>query len=328
MTDRNLVIIHRGPEYERDFSEIAAKISAIDPQTSVFCISGRTPRAMPDEDWEKPTLTVALVSNFKAGIRRGPVLRNHQIHKPGQYRAFLDAGVPTPPTARFVPGMKLDPIMFGELVVIKPINPNLGSYGRGIQLFRRRKLETMRMTDFPRDHLIHRDRDGYIVQRFIDTGPRLPLYRVTTLFGVPLFCWLEQEKVPMPPLGDTDAEIEARRIVSNTGDFRERYPHAEEDILALSIRVGNAFPDIPLLGMDIIRQAQSGKPYVLECNPGGNTWHFSSKLTAGVRRRMGGVTLVGDKKAELLGRQMLIDQFGAFDRAAEVLAAKTKLLAS
>ena len=328
MPERNLIIIHRGSEYVRDFTEIAEKISAIDPAISVFSIGPKITRAMPDDAWRRPTLTVALMSNFKADIKRGPVLRNRQIHKPGQYRAFVEAGLPTPPTVNFVPGIKLDPFLFGEYVVIKPINPDLGSYGRGIQLIRRRRLETMRRSDFPRDHLIHRDRDGYIVQRFIDTGPLLPLYRVTTLFGVPLFCWLEKEKVPLPPSGSADADIEARRIVSNTGDFRDRYPFAEQDILDLSVRVGRALPDIPLLGMDIIREEKSGKPYVLECNPGGNTWHFSSKLTTGVRRRMGGVTVVGEKKAEVLGRQMLIDQFGAWDRAAEVLVEKTRALAA
>lgn len=43
---------------------------------------------------------------------------------------------------------------------------------------------------------------------------------------------------------------------------------------------------------------------------------------------MGGASLVGDRKGELLGRQLLIDQFGAFDRAAEVLVRKTRELAS
>lgn len=328
MPERNLIIIHRGSEYVRDFAEISEKISAIDPAISVYSIGPKTTRAMPDDAWSRPTLTVALLSKFKAEIRRGPVLRNRQIHKPGQYRAFVEAGLPTPPTVHFVPGIRLDPILFGEYVVIKPINPDLGSYGRGVQLFRRRKLEKMSRSDFPPDHLIHRDYDGYIVQRFIDTGPRLPLYRVTTLFSTPLFCWLEKEKVPVPPSGSTDADIEARRIVSNSGNFRDRYPFAEDDILDLSVRVGKALPDIPLLGMDIIREEKSGKPYVLECNPGGNTWHFSSKLTAGVRRRMGGVTLVGEKKAELLGRQMLIDQFGAWERAAEVLVERTRALAA
>jgi hypothetical protein len=328
MPEQNLVIIHRGPEYERDFQEIAEKISAIEPKVSVYPVEQRASHAMPDEDWKRPTLTVALAAHFKADIRRGPILMNRNIHKPEQYKAFVQAGLPTPPTLRYSPGMKLDPIMFGELVVLKPTSPDIASYGRGIQLFRRRKLEAMRMVDFPRDHLIRRDRNGFIVQRFIDTGPLLPLYRVTTLFGVPLFCWLEKERVPLPPPGQSDAEIESRRIVSNTGDFRERYPYSEDQILDLAVRVGKAMPDVPLLGTDIICEEKSGKPFVLECNPGGNTWHFSSKLTAGVRQRMGGLTLVGQKKAELLGRQMLIDQFGAWDRAAEVLVQKTRELAT
>jgi hypothetical protein len=328
MLDCNLVIIHRGPEYVRDFEEIAEKISAIDPGISVYAVDPKMSRVMPDDDWSRPTLTVALMPSFRACIRRGPILRNRQIHKPAQYRIFVEAGLPTPPTLHFHPGMKLDPILFGEYVVIKPIDPEYASFGRGIQLFRRRKLESMALGDFPPAHRIHQDPRGFVVQRFIDTGPLLSLYRVTTLFGAPLFCWLEREKVPLPPLGQTDTEIEARRIVSNTGDFRERFPHSDEQIVELAKRVGEAMPDIPLLAIDIIREEKSGKPCVLECNPGGNTWHFSSKFTAGVRRRMGGVTLVGEKKAEVLGRRMLIDQFGAWDRAAEVLVAKTRQLAA
>jgi hypothetical protein len=325
--ERNLVIIHRGPEYVPDFAEIAGKICAIDPSIVVFCVGPKTTRAMPDEDWKRPTLTVALFSNFKADIRRGPILMNRAIHKLGQYRAFIEAGLPTPPTLRFTPGMRLDPIMFGEYVVIKPTDPDLASYGRGIQLFRRRKLETMTIADFPRDHLIHRDRSGFIVQRYIDTGPLLPLYRVVTLFGTPLYMWLGREKVPEPPLGETDEEIERHRITSNTGNFREILLGIDEEVLALASRVGEALPDVPALGSDITRDVKSGKLYVLECNPGGNTWHFSSKLTAGVRQRIGGASLVGAKKAEQIGRRMLIDQLGAFDRAAEVLVRKVRELA-
>jgi hypothetical protein len=283
---------------------------------------------MPDDAWTRPTLTVALQSKFKADIKRGLILKNRPILKPGQHKVFMDAGLPTPPTMRFFPGMKLDPIMFGEFVVIKPINPKLASYGRGIQLFRRRKLETMTISDFPRDHFIHRDRDGYIVQRFINTGPFLGVYRVLTLFGVPLYCFLAKEKVPQPTLGGTDDEIERLRVTSNTGTFRERWRCSDADVLALAVRVGEALPDTPLLGTDIIRDEATGRPFVLECNPGGNTWHFSSRLTTGVRQQMGGGSLVGAKKADQIGRQMLIDQFGAFDLAAQVLIDKTKQLAA
>ncbi len=328
MSERNLIIIHRGADYVRDFSEIAGKISALDPRIAVFCVDPRASRVMPDDDWGRPTLTVALMSNFRVGIRRGPVLMNRAIHKTGQYRAFVEAGLPTPPTMRFIPGMKLDPIVFGEYVVIKPLDPDLASYGRGIQLFRRKKLETMTIASFPRDHLIHRDRQGYIVQRFVDTGPLLLLYRVQTLFGVPLFCFFAREKVPLPQLAGTDEEIERHRITSNTGDFRLRTLCSEADVLELGSRVGQALPDIPILGIDIIREEKSGKLFVLECNPGGNTWHFSSKLAIGIRQQIGGGSLVGAKTAERTGRQMLIDQFGAFDRAAEVLVEKTNHLAA
>jgi hypothetical protein len=49
------------------------------------------------------------------------------------------------------------------------------------------------------------------------------------------------------------------------------------------------------LGFDIIREVQSGKLYVLEANPGGNTWIFSK----------------GDMTAQLkvaLGAEQLTDQ--------------------
>jgi len=327
MADRNLILIHRGHEYLRDFNEIASHICAIDPATAVFVSDQRTARMMSDLDWLRPTLTVAFLAKFKAEIRRGPVLRNRQMHKPAQHRIFAEAGLPYPASVPFVPGTRLDPIMFGEFVVLKPIDPSYASYGRGVQLFRRRKLETMTLADFPPDHRIHRDRRGFIVQRFIDIGRQIPINRVLTLFGVPLYCWVAREKVALPPITGTDAEIEQMRI-SNAGSFRERILHADADVLQLGCRVGEAFPDVPLLGMDILREEKTGKLFVLETNPGGNTWHFSSKETAGVRRQLGGASLVGEKKGELVGRQMLIDQFGALERAAEVLARKARELAA
>jgi hypothetical protein len=327
MADCNLVIIHRGPDYLRDFEDIAHRIGAIDPRIAVTAIGPHTKTVMQDADWQLPTLTVAFLAKFEADIRRGPVLMNRQIHKPGQHRIFTDAGLPSPPMAFFFPGLKLDPFLFGEFVVLKPIDPNFGSYGRGVQLYRRRRIETMGWQDFPREHFIHRDHKGFIVQRFIDIGPMIPLYRVLTLFGEPLYCWLAREKVPRPPIAGTDAEIENLRI-TNAGGFRERVRCNDEDVLELGRRVGHAFPDTPLLGMDILREERTGKLFVLECNPGGNTWHFSSRATASLRRQMGGASIVGERKGELLGRQMLIDQFGAFDRAAEVLVRKTRALAS
>ena len=45
-------------------------------------------------------------------------------------------------------------------------------------------------------------------------------------------------------------------------------------------RAHAAFPDIPLLGFDIIREVPSGKLYVLEANAIGYVWNFHSRQAA------------------------------------------------
>lgn len=51
-------------------------------------------------------------------------------------------------------------------------------------------------------------------------------------------------------------------------------------------KIGAAFHDAPLLAIDFLRDAKTGKLWFLECNPGGNTWHFSSDQAGGVNLRM------------------------------------------
>jgi hypothetical protein len=39
MTKRNLIIIHRGREYEQDFKEIAQKACALDKNITIYALS-------------------------------------------------------------------------------------------------------------------------------------------------------------------------------------------------------------------------------------------------------------------------------------------------
>jgi hypothetical protein len=85
----------------------------------------------------------------------------------------------------------------------------------------------------------------------------------------------------------------------------------DADILELARRTYSALPEIPLQGVDIIREAKSGKLYVLEANPGGNTWIFSKgEMTARLKKS--------------LGVECLTDQFDAFRTAAKVLVERTR----
>ena len=71
---------------------------------------------------------------------------------------------------------------------------------------------------------------------------------------------------------------------------------------------------MPLKGCDIIRDAATGALFVLELNPGGNTWRFSSHYLA--RERAG-----RPREHEALR----VRQFDAFRMAARVLVRQTEL---
>ena len=67
--------------------------------------------------------------------------------------------------------------------------------------------------------------------------------------------------------------VKARR---RDGPIRREFTR-DTDILDLASWTYSALPEIALQGVDILREASSGKLYVLEANPGGNTWIFSKE---------------------------------------------------
>jgi hypothetical protein len=328
MAKRNLILIHRGPEYEKDFDEIAAKVNAIDRDITVYHLPSNLKVELPVSAWQHPTLTVALMSKFRLPIRRGPILKNYAIEKLDQQEIFRNNGIPTPPALPFRFGMTLDPILFGEFVILKPMDLRITSTGDSVQLFRRSRVEKLSIKDFPKDHLIHKDAKGYIVQKFIDTGERISAYRVTTFFSTPILSVSMKSNVPRPALGSDDAVLENLPVASNAINDKMRYIHADDDMIKLAQKVHRSLPDIPLLGVDLIREASTGKLYVLECNAGGNTWHFSSNSGQKLRGWFGGHPRVPLDKAAQKGRRMYLEQYGAFDRVADVLIEKTLSLAN
>jgi len=269
---------------------------------------------------------VSFTARFDLQVRRGTILRNLPIEKLVQYKTFLSAGIPTPPTQAFKIGMTLDPFLYGEFVLIKPMELSLTSKGIGVQLFRRQRLEKMKLHDFPPDHPIHRNQ-GYLVQRFVDTGPNPSFHRVQTFFGKVIYSWHSTLQFPRCPLDAPDEEIE-RTIIASQGGEKDRALVKEPDILELAEKVGAAFPTIPLLAIDVLREEGTGKLSVLECNPGGNTWHFSSKIGEKLRLGFGNAKVNGPGRAHQIARRMFMEQYGAFDIVARTLVEKTNRLAS
>jgi hypothetical protein len=143
MTKRNLIIVHRGPEYEQNFDEIAAKVNARDGDITVYHLPANLRVELPISAWNHPTLTISLTRNFKLPVLRGPVLRNYAIDKLAQQEIFRMHGKATPPACWFRFGLKLDSILFSQFVIVKPGDLRLTSTGEGIRLIRRQRENSL-----------------------------------------------------------------------------------------------------------------------------------------------------------------------------------------
>ena len=326
MPKRNLILIHRGPEYEKDFDEIAGKVNALDRDITVYHLPASLEAELPVAAWRHPTVTVALVSRFQLPVKRGPILRNAPVQKLAQQDMFRKHGIPTPPAQRFEFGMKLDPIVFGSHVVVKSLDLRATSHGDMVFFFRRDRLSALTPHRLPADHPIRRFPQSFMVQRYIHTGSHPRSTRVGTFFGQAVLSYDIVSKQPVPDFNLTDEQLERASVASNHGE-RDRSLLLEEDALRLAEKTHAAFGDIPLLGIDLVRDVQSGKLFVLEVNAGGNTWHFSSGMGENLRRALGaGRISEGDMNSA--GRLCMMEQLGAFDRAAHRLVEKTIDLAA
>ena len=136
---------------------------------------------------------MALTPKYKLPIKRGPILKNHQIGKLAQQDILRKHGIGTPPALPFSFGMTLDPTTFGEFVVVKTMDLKLTSHGNLVFLFRRERLCSLKQQDLPRDHPINRDPRSFLVQKYIRTGMHPRHIRVGTFFGKAIFCYVSNQ---------------------------------------------------------------------------------------------------------------------------------------
>lgn len=275
---RTLILVAQ-PEYlaTDDLFILREHIQKQAPDIKVFVV-GRSDRAdaINQEYWRRQTLTVSFGPLGKFKPLRGEIFANHPVAKLDQYQLMAAAGVSTPKTALFQFGMDLPVEQWGEFCVLKPANLEMSSSGRGLYLLRSRRLAAITADDLPADHLARREK--MIVQSFIDTGPRFAVYRSLTLFGEIVYQNLAEAPEPHPSLASDDSIVEGIHPEPPRALTAPRI-NTDADIMAFASSIHKAFPTIPLLGCDIVKDHATGQPYVIEVNAGGNVWHLSSPRT-------------------------------------------------
>jgi hypothetical protein len=318
---KNLILVSDPRRMDRnDFMDIAKHIIGKQRNINVIIVSTEeSSDSVPKKLWRNPTLTVAFGPLGKFTTLRGLVLRNAAIPKFQQYAQFCLAGIDTPRTTIHIPGTSYDVAEWGEFCILKPTDLARTSAGGTVHWRRTRRMAAFDPTRYPDDHVYRQSR--LLVQSFVDTGRMPANWRVLTLFGEPLYCFKSICPVERPALDAPDEAIENAVIEPKHPSIKGAFDYAkmrefaaDPEIMAFARRIHRAFPRLPLLGCDILREAGTGKLYALEINGGGNTWHFSSPTFARQRELLG-------------GKDVFTRQLDAFGVAAQVLVDRTEQLA-
>ncbi len=307
---KTLIVVYR-KESAQDFEEIARRIRKIDPTIAVYMVAHiLTSKMVPPYLLDLPLLVIYLVNPPVTNFSVAKKLAVEEMGKIDEYEHFKKHTIPCLPIERFKWGMVLDPKVYGDWVVLKP--EHITSTGNDVNMVPTKLIPSLKIEDFSADHLINKD--NYLVQKFIKTGECPTHYRVLVFLGEILYSATSVQKSAYPKQEDNIKELLKSSVASNLTGHRTATLDIDNKMSELALNVAKAFPDNPLLGIDIIKDEKSAALYVLEVNLGGNTWAFSSEVAGMLREALG-------------GRKAMVLQYNAWDRAAEALVRKTHELA-
>ncbi|MCC6984263.1 MAG: hypothetical protein IT535_13410 [Bauldia sp.] len=248
----------------------------------------------------RPTLSVELDRVRPVRPVRGTVLRHVTISKLDELRRLDAAGIPVPRWTEIVPETRLDPAEWGPYVVTKPSNGLRGAYVRV------RKTAGVRYREAHEFEEGHLGREApMIAQEFVFTGHMPVSHRVLMFLGRPVVAIRYEGRVQRPLTGRYEFSATGGHSIVATAKGARVSLVFDPDIIDLARRVHAAFPEVPVLGVDVIRDAETGRLYVLECNPSGSTWLLSTR---------------GGKRMEAEFGFDLRSQFGAAEVIAEASA--------
>jgi hypothetical protein len=286
---RNLVFFCTRGEQTEDFHEVSRKIAARAPDIAPFVFTTRAAvRPMFAAPWliQRPTVSVELDGRRgRPRILRGLRLGHFQSGgKIAEYEALDAHGLPVPEWAEITPETKLDSAKWGPYVVVKP---SRGKRGAFVWLHRAGRVRYQAPADYAENHPGRRG--PMLVQRFIYTGPWPVSYRVLTYFGTPLMAYRHEGRRDLPALDGPDGVKRAGGGLSIVSAAKGGTAMLVDkpDIVELARRAHAVFPTIPSLGIDIIEEQGTGRLFILEVNPDGQSWTLTNDAGVAMRDEFG-----------------------------------------
>jgi hypothetical protein len=291
----NLVLLYQpGILDVEDYKKIALRVRAVADNVAVFIHVDRMPDStLIDRLAKHRTLVFCPTQLQDFMVKRGRVYAGRPMQKSEQMLRLQLAGVPVPMWSALDRGKRFDPAVWGERVIVKP---EIGSKANGVTIVATRSLNDAGTNV----EQYKRERNSFIVQKLV-FHPVYSKIRIQMLFDEVLFA--RSFRFPEDVRMNTPTDLQNnQRLFLTENTVAEHYDSPE--VFALAKRCFRTFDDVALLAIDVLLD-EAGNPFFIETNPGGNTWHFSS-ASVGRHLRARGV--------------FLEQQFGAFERAGEVLA--------
>lgn len=301
----NLVMVTSDTVFDpSDFHVIARHVEEIAPEVEVFVVDSQSRSStVRKKAAKRPSLIFSPLQLMAFRPDRGKVYCGRPMPKLHEMDLLTKAGLPVPVYAELLPDTPISEDRYGPYAMVKAGHA-YASYGSSMQLFRTKDVRYRPPESFPEGHDARRG--PMFVQKFIDCGKPMTC-RVLTLFGVPLFSLCAQAILPLA-LEEKTGPFELKDFVPTGGNVSVSIEFSQ-DILSLATKAYDAVPDVPLQACDIMRD-KNGDLHILEINPGGATWMFSTYNAAGYKRN--------------LGIEDLSAPFDAFRTAARVLVSKTR----
>lgn len=200
------------------------------------------------------------------------------------------AGFAVPEARLITPETRLDEVEWGPFTVIKP---NRGIRGRGVRLVRTRDVRWTDTTALPKEDPRHGQQ--LLAQRFVDTGPHVTCNRVMTVLGRPIYC-MNSRAVEKRPELDLKGSDPLDVAVAANDTARKMTLSNDSEIIELATSLHAALPHLPVMGVDIIREHDTGRLFLLEFNSHGLVWHLSSKVGT-LHQRDNGIDYYGQFNA-------------------------------
>lgn len=271
-----------------DFKLLADEICASSPDVHAYALWDQA------YDWNRlaadlnrPTMTFCPVPIRRLKPWRGSVFQCHRLRKSHECAALQQIGVPVPQWTLITQRAAPDLTAFGPYVVMKP---DWSGRGADVRITRRNRVRWRPpATDYTRR--LQGDAGDWIAQEFIYTGIVPVSYRVTTLFGEPMWAWKVQADPARRPLRHRydfhDGEGGGGMSIVSSGRNCAFSLVDEPELAALARQAHLAFPAIPVLGVDMVRDVETGRLYVIEVNAGGFVWHVFSAVGRKIQQDFG-----------------------------------------